>query len=154
MAYYGPYGASGPIEFSTFDTWANDVSSDTNTGIDNALSDWYPAQSAPYQASTLLGTYPFYGSFVANTGGTIAINYTYLVRSSTTTNIVLKNFNLNAYNPTVTATATYPYTFHSWRTASGGGGSSITTSTALTVSTSTTNITTYYAYFTTTHVTP
>ena len=152
MSYHS-YGGSN-IEFSSFDIWANNVSSDTNAGIDNALSDFYPAQSAPYTTSTLLNMNVFYGSFVANTGGTIALTQTYLASSSSSTSITLKNFNLSAYNPTVTATATYPYTFHSWRTGSGGGGTQITTSTALTVSTSTTQATTYYAYFTTTHVTP
>lgn len=151
MSYYS-YGASGPINFSTFDIWANNVSSDTNAGIDNALSDWYPAQSAPYQASTLLGTDCFYGSFVANTGGTISMTSPYTVTS--TTSFTCKNLDLGVYNPTVVASATYPYTFHSWRTGSGGGGTQITTSATLTVTTGTTQSTTYYAYFTTTHVTP
>ena len=151
MSYYS-YGASGPINFSTFDIWANNVSSDTNAGIDNALSDWYPAQSAPYQASTLLGTDCFYGSFVANTGGTISMSSPYTVTS--TTSFTCKNLDLGVYNPTVVASATYPYTFHSWRTGSGGGGTQITTSATLTVTTGTTQSTTYYAYFTTTHVTP
>lgn len=151
MSYYS-YGASGPINFSTFDIWANNVSSDTNAGIDNALSDWYPAQSAPYQASTLLGADCFYGSFVADTGGTISMSSPYTVTS--TTSFTCKNLDLGVYNPTVVASATYPYTFHSWRTASGGGGTQITTSATLTVTTGTTQSTTYYAYFTTTHVTP
>ena len=152
MSYYS-YGSSN-IGFNTFPTWANNVSGATNITLPNALSDFYPAQSAPYSASVLVSANIFYGSFVANTGGTIALTQTYLASSSSSTSITLKNFNLSAYNPTVTATATYPYTFHSWRTGSGGGGTQITTSTALTVSTSTTQATTYYAYFTTTHVTP
>lgn len=153
MSYHS-YGASGPINFSTFDIWANNVSSDTNAGIDNALSDWYPAQSAPYQASLLLGASCFYGTFVAETGGTISITTAGMASSSTTTNIVGKNMDLTSDNPSVVASASYPYTFHSWRTASGGGGTQVTTSATLTITTGTTQSTTYYAYFTTTHVTP
>ena len=153
MSYHS-YSASGPIEFSTFDIWANNVSSDTNAGIDNALSDWYPAQSAPYQASTLLGTDCFYGTFVANTGGTISISTGAMASSASSTNIVCKNMDLGVYNPSVVASATYPYSFHSWRTGTNGGGSQVTTSATLTVTTGTTQATTYYAYFTTTHVTP
>ena len=152
MSYYS-YGASGPIAFSTFDIWANNVTSDTNAGIDNALSDWYPAQSAPYAASTLLGTDCFYGSATANTGGSISMTSPYTVSAATGT-IVIKNMDLGVYNPTLVASATYPYTFHSWRTGSGGGGTQITTSTTLTITTGTTQSTNYYAYFTTTHVTP
>lgn len=151
MSYHS-YGASGPIAFSTFDIWANNVASDTNTGIDNALSDWYPTQSAPYEASTLLGTDCFYGSAVANTGGTISLTAPYSVGS--TTSITIKNMDLGVNNPTLVASATYPYTFHSWRTATAGGGTQITTNATLTITTGTTQATTYYAYFTTTHVTP
>ena len=151
MSYYS-YSGGGPIQFSTFDIWANNVSSDTGAGIDNALSDWYPAQSAPYKASTLLGADCFYATFYANTGGTISMTAPYSVGS--TTAITSKNFDLGVYNPTVVASATYPYTFHSWRTGTNGGGSQITTSASLTITTSTTQSTAYYAYFTTTHVTP
>ena len=151
MSYHS-YGASGPIAFSTFDIWANNVASDTNAGIDNALSDWYPTQAAPYEASTLLGTYCFYGSAVANTGGTISLTAPYSVGS--TTSITIKNMDLGVNNPTLVASATYPYTFHSWRTATAGGGTQITTNATLTITTVTTQATTYYAYFTTTHQTP
>ena len=151
MSYHS-YGASGPIAFSTFDIWANNVASDTNAGIDNALSDWYPTQAAPYEASTLLGTECFYGSAVANTGGTISLTAPYSVGS--TTSITIKNMDLGVNNPTLVASATYPYTFHSWRTATAGGGTQITTNATLTITTVTTQATTYYAYFTTTHQTP
>jgi hypothetical protein len=151
MSYHS-YGAPGPIAFSTFDIWANNVASDTNAGIDNALSDWYPTQAAPYEASTLLGTDCFYGSAVANTGGTISLTAPYSVGS--TTSITIKNMDLGVNNPTLVASATYPYTFHSWRTATAGGGTQITTNATLTITTATTQATTYYAYFTTTHVTP
>jgi len=155
MAVY-TYGNPGPINFSTFDIWANNVSSDTNAGIDNALSDWYPTQSAPFQASTLSGAYVFYGSVAAGTGGSVALTAPYSVGS--TSSFTVKNFNLGAYSLTLTASATYPYTFHSWRTSSGGGGTQLSTSSTLTISNGSSstlkNPTTYYAYFTTTHINP
>jgi len=151
MSYYS-YGAAGPIDFSTFDTWANNVTSATNIELDVALSDYYPAQSAPYQASVLLGADVFYGSVVAGTGGTVSMSYPYTV--SATTSFTIKNMDLGAYNPSLTATATYPYTFDSWRTAAGGGGTQIATTAGLIINTSTTQATTYYAYFTTTHISP
>ena len=151
MSHYS-YGASGPIAFSTFDIWANNVSNDTNAGIDNALSDWYPTQSAPYQASTLLGTDCFYGSVSAGTGGTVSLSSPYTVAA--TSSFTIKNMDLGVNNPVIVASATYPYTFNSWRTAAGGGGSSISTSASYTITTATTQVTTFYAYFTTTHITP
>ena len=147
MSYYS-YGASGPINFSTFDTWANNVSSDTNAGIDNALSDWYPTQSAPYQASVLLGADCFYGSIVAGTGGQVSLTSPYSV--SATSSITVKNFDIGVYSLTMVAVPTYPYVFHSWRTANSGGGSSLSTSATYTISganTSTGNYSTWYAYF-------
>ena len=146
MAYHS-YSASGPIAFSTFDTWANNVSSDTGAGIDNALSDWYPAQSAPYNASTLLGADCFYGSIVAGTGGQVQLSAPYSVGSSSS--ITVKNFDIGVYSLTMVAVPTYPYVFHSWRTANSGGGSSLSTSTSYTISGTgtSTSYSTWYAYF-------
>lgn len=151
MSYHS-YSSGGPVAFSTFDIWANNVSSDTNANLPSALGDWYPTQSAPWSASTLLGTDCFYGSAVANTGGTISLSAPYSIGSSTS--FTIKNMDLGVYNPTLVASATYPYTFHSWRTGNNGGGSQVTTSSTLTITTGTTQATTYYAYFTTTHVSP
>jgi len=156
MAVY-IYSNPGPIAFSTFDIWANNVSSDTNAGIDNALSDWYPAQSAPYSTSILSGAKVFYGSVVAGTGGNVQLNAPYSIGASSS--FTVKNFNMNIYSLTLQANTTYPYTFHSWRTAPNGGGSQLTTSQYYTLtgsgfSSSTANYGTYYAYFTTTHIAP
>lgn len=152
MAVY-TYGNSGPIAWSTFDTWANNVTSDTNATLPNALSDWYPTQAAPYSASFLLGTSIYYGNVQAGIGGVVGMTAPYTV--SNTTSFGIKNLSLNTYSITLTASATYPYTFHSWRTATGGGGTQLTTSSTLTLTSSThTAVTTFHAYFTTTHVSP
>ena len=149
---YHTYGATN-IAYSTFDIWANNVSSDTNAQLDTALNDFYPAQSNPHSVSTLQNTDIFYGSATAGTGGTVELTNPYSVGATSGT-IVIKNMDLGENNPTLVAAATYPYTFDSWRTASGGGGSQISTNTTLTITTGTTQATTYYAYFTTTHSTP
>jgi len=145
MSYYS-YGTTN-IAFSTFDIWANNVSSDTNAGIDNALSDWYPTQSAPYQVSTLLGADCFYGGAATNDGakGKVSMTSPYSIGDSNS--FTVKNFDLGAYTLTFVANDVYPYNFHSWRTANNGGGSQLTTSTTLTITTATTQLTTYYAYF-------
>lgn len=151
MSYLN-YG-SGAIAFSTFDTWANNVTSDVNSGIDNALSTWYPAQSAPYSVSFIRNKNIFYGSIACGTGGTISLTAPYAVAATTATTVI-KNMDLGVNNPTLVATPTYPYTFHSWRTAAAGLGTQVSTSATLTITTATTQATTYYAYFTTTHITP
>ena len=145
------YGANN-IAFSSFDIWANNVASDTNAGIDNALDDFYPAQSAPFSVSTLRNTDIFYGGVTAGTGGTVSLSSPYTVGA--TSSFTIKNMDLGANNPVIVANATYPYDFDSWRTASGGGGSQISTSASLTITTSTTQVTTFYAHFTTTHSSP
>lgn len=149
---YHTYGATN-IAYSTFDTWANNVASDTNAQLDTALNDFHPSQSAPFSVSTLQNTDVFYGSATAGTGGTIELTNPYSVGATSGT-IVIKNMDLGENNPTLVASATYPYTFDSWRSASGGGGSQISTNATLTITTSTTQATVYYAHFTTTHVTP
>ena len=62
MSYHS-YGANN-IDFDSFEIWANNVSSDANVTIADALDDFYPAQSAPWQASTLQNTDLFYGSAI------------------------------------------------------------------------------------------
>jgi|TARA_R100000081_G_scaffold60688_1_gene30434 hypothetical protein len=145
------YGANN-IAFSSFDIWANNVSSDTNAQLDAALSDFYPAQSAPFSANILRNTDIFYGSVTAGTGGQVSLSAPYTV--SATSSFQVKNMDLGENNPVIVATATYPYDFDSWRTADGGGGSQISTNSSLTITTSTTQVTNFYAYFTTTHSSP
>ena len=151
MSYHS-YGANN-IEYSTFDIWSNNVSENANAQLDTALGDFYPTQAAPFQTSTLQNTDLFYGQATAGTGGTIALTNPYSVGATSGT-MTIKNMDLGVNNPTIVASATYPYTFDSWRNAAGGGGSSISTNATLTITTSTTQATHYYAHFTTTHVTP
>lgn len=147
------YSSPGPIAFNTFDTWANNVSSDVNASLTNALGDWYPTQAAPYSASLLSGAKIFYGGVQAAIGGTVGMTAPYTI--SNTTSFGIKNLNLNTYSITLTASATYPYTFHSWRSATGGGGTQLSTSSTLTLTgTSHTTVNTFHAWFTTTHVSP
>ena len=146
------YGASGPIEFSTFDIWSNTVSSDTNATLGTALADFYPTQTTPNQASLLLDASIFYGSVVAGTGGTVSLTAPYSVGA--TTSIAVRNFDTNDYSLTLVAAATYPYTFHSWRTAAGGGGTQLSTSATYTPTNAALDTATFYAYFTTTHISP
>lgn len=147
------YTYSTPVAWNTFDTWANNVTSDTNATITNALSDWHPNQTGPYPASLLTGAKVFYGNVVAGTGGSVGMSAPYTV--SSTSSFTVKNMNMNTYSITLTASATYPYTFHSWRTAANGGGTQLTTSSNYTLtSTTATSVTTFYAYFTTTHIAP
>lgn len=148
MAIY-TYG-SGTIAFNTFQTWANNVNSSTNITLSDATSDFSPANSAPFSVSEFApNTVIFYGSLVAGTGGNVSVTAPYT--SGTSTSITVKNVLLSSYSVSITAVQTYPYVFHSWRTASGGGGTQLSTSATLTISnaSSTTikNPTTYYAYF-------
>ena len=144
---------SGNVQFSTFDTWSNNISSDADVSLSSAMGDMYPAQSAPYNVSTLNNESIFYGTFTADTGGTVSLTAPYTVGATTTFNA--KNVIISDNTMTAVATATYPYAFNSWRTASGGGGTQLSTSATLTLtSTDHTSVTTFYAYFTTSHVDP
>ena len=53
------YGANN-VAFSSFDTWANNVGSDSNVTMNNALSDAVPANSNPTSASELRNRNWFY----------------------------------------------------------------------------------------------
>jgi len=148
MAIY-TYGSSN-IAFSTFQTWANNVNSSTNITLSDATSDFAPANSAPFSVSEFApNTVIFYGSLVAGTGGQVSVTAPYT--SGTSTSIVVKNVLLSSYSVSITAVQTYPYVFHSWRTAANGGGTQLSTSATLTISNaSSTTVkapTPYYAYF-------
>lgn len=152
MAVY-TYGANN-ISFDTFRTWSNSVSAQANTSLTTAVNDFSPANAAPYQVSEFApSTSIFYGTVNAGTGGTVSLSapYTQAAASSFT----VKNFLISTYSLTMVASATYPYTFHSWRTAASGGGTQLSTSATLTLTSSDhTGVVNFYAYFTTTHVTP
>lgn len=148
------YGANN-ISFETFQTWSNAlITQSTNLGLADALSDFYPANSAPFQVSEIApNTSIFYASVTAETGGTVAMSAPYTVAA--TTSFVAKNLLISTYSVTLVAAANYPYTFHSWRTATGGGGTQLSTSATLTLTDADhTDVGIFYAYFTTTHINP
>lgn len=146
------YGSSN-INWGSFDEWSNNIASDSNVSIATAKGDMYPAQTSPWSASTLRNTTIFKGKVWADTGGTVAMSAPYTVAA--TSSFTCKNIFISSYNITLVATASYPWTFHSWRTASGGGGSSLSTSATWTFGNdANADYANYYAYFTTTHINP
>lgn len=147
------YGASN-VNWGSFDEWSTAVSSDSNTSIATAMGNMFPANTSPFSASELANSTIFKGTIQAQTGGTVSITAPYSV-AATGGAITVKNVFLNAYNITIVAAATYPWTFSAWRSAAGAGGVSISTSATLTITNSANaDYSIYYAYFTTTHVTP
>ena len=158
MAVY-TYGANN-IAWSTFDDWSNQFASQANLSINTLMDNLEPADSAPHAASELRSNAFLYGSVVAGTGGTVSVTSGY--SQAAAASFTLRNVNFASISSiTLTATATYPYTFHSFRTAASGGGSSLsttgqgtTTGTLTLTSGNSALVQTFYAYFTTTHVSP
>jgi hypothetical protein len=147
------YGGSN-INWGSFDEWSNSVSSDSNTSIATAMNDMYPANTSPFSASEIANSTIFKGVIRAQTGGTVAMTAPYTV-VATSGNITVKNVFLNAYNITIVAAATYPWTFSAWRSGAGATGVEISTSATFTITNSTNaDYANYYAYFTTTHLNP
>lgn len=142
------YGTTN-IAFSSFDTWSNNVSSDANVTMNDALGDAVPSNSNPTSASEIYNNNWFYGTLQVSTGGYVDISATgYSVADSQ--GATIKNVNLDESNLTLTAdeTAAYPRTFVRWR-AGGSGGSQISTNTVLTLtSADQTSTTVFYAEFT------
>lgn len=143
------YGTTN-ISFSSFDTWANNISSDSNVTMNNALADASPSNSNPTSASEIYNGNWFYGSVQVSTGGFVDVSagsYSLNDVNSTTT---LKNVDLDLNSVTLTAdeTAAYPRTFVRWR-AGGSSGAEIQTGTTLTLGASDqTSTTVFYAEFT------
>jgi len=142
------YGTTN-IAFSSFDTWSNNVSSDSNVTMNDALGDAVPSNSNPTSASEIYNNNWFYGTLQVSTGGYVDISATgYSVADSQ--GATIKNVNLDESNLTLTAdeTAAYPRTFVRWR-AGGSGGTQISTNTTLTLtSADQTSTTVFYAEFT------
>lgn len=147
------YGSNN-ISFQTFQTWSNGVAAQTNTSLSGSLSDFYPAQAAPFAVSEMApNTSIFYGVISADNGGTVALSAPYSVGA--TTSFTVKNLLISTYSITAVASATYPYVFDSWRDATGGGGNQLSTNSTLTLTdVDHTGVTTFYAYFTTSHIDP
>ena len=149
------------IRFSSFDTWSNQFSSDSNISLNTLMDNLEPADSPPHQVSELRSNSFLYGTVTAETGGSFQVTSGYSTSAGLTSH-TLENVNFGSIaSVTLTATATYPYTFHSFRTASGGGGSVLsstgqgTTTGTFTISTANAgDFTDIYVYFTTTHIDP
>ena len=142
------YGTTN-IAFSSFDTWSNNVSSDSNVTMNDALGDAVPSNSNPTSASEIYNNNWFYGTLQVSTGGYVDISATgYSVADSQ--GATIKNVNLDESNLTLTAdeTAAYPRTFVRWRRG-GSGGDQISTNTTLTLTSGDeTSTTVFYAEFT------
>tara|TARA_B100001559_G_C16351258_1_gene552794 strand:+ start:22 stop:465 length:444 start_codon:yes stop_codon:yes gene_type:complete len=141
------YGTTN-IAFSSFDTWSNNVSSDSNVTMNDALGDAVPSNSNPTSISEIYNNNWFYGTLQVSTGGYVDISATgYSVADSQ--GATIKNVNLDESNLTLTAdeTAAYPRTFQRWR-AGGASGTEIQTGTTLTLTSATqTSTTIFYAEF-------
>ena len=143
------YGTTN-ISFSSFDTWSNNVSSDANVTMNDALGDAVPSNSNPTSASEIYNNNWFYGQLQVSTGGYVDVSATgYSVADATGTS-TLKNVNLDESNLTLTAdeTAAYPRTFVRWRREN-SSGAEISTNTVLTLtSADETSTSVFYAEFT------
>lgn len=154
------YGANN-ISFSSFDTWSNNIASDSNVSLQTLMTSLEPADAPPHQMSELRSNSFLYGTVTAETGGSFQITAGYSTSAGLTSHTLENvNFGLVA-SVTITATGVYPYTFHSFRTASGGGGTALsttgqgTTTGTFTITTANAgNFTNIYVYFTTTHIAP
>ena len=143
------YGANN-ISFGTFNTWANNVSVQANTSLSSSLSDFHPANAAPFQVSEIApSTVVFYGFVQGAIGGNVSLTSPYTVTS--TASFYVKNLLLTTYSVTLVALPTYPSVFDSWRTETGGAGTVILTSAKLTItngsSTTLKDPTEYHAWF-------
>jgi len=144
------YGTTN-ISFSSFDTWANNISSDSNVTMNNALADASPANSNPTSASEIYNNNWFHGQLEVSGNGYVDVSGpgSYSLADQTGT-VTLKNCNLDEGNLVLTAdeAAAYPATFVRWR-AGGSSGSEIQTGTVLTLTAATqTSTTVFYAEFT------
>ena len=66
------------VSFSTFDTWANNISSDSNVNLTNANADFSPDRSSqPYEVSDFRNQSIFYGNLHVGVGGTAKVTGPY-----------------------------------------------------------------------------
>lgn len=149
MAVY-TYGTTN-ISFGTFYIWSNNVASNSNVTMNNALGDASPANSNPTQASEIYDNNWFYGSLQVSANGKVDVSGpgSYSLSNVSVGTTQLKNCNLDLGNLVLFAdnTAAYPYQFQRWRRGS-STGTQISTSTTLTITSATeTSTTLFYAEF-------
>ena len=143
------------ISFSDWVTWHNDISSEADISLSASFAALTPADTAPFQISTYQGDSVLYGTVTSETGGSVALTGTYTATVAAGNTHTFENAVVSDTALVLTATATYPYTFNSWRTASGGGGTELSTNTSITLNASNfTSTSAFYAYYTTTHLVP
>ena len=143
------YGTTN-LSFSSFDTWSNNVSSDSNVTMNDALGDAVPANSNPTAASEIYNNNWFYGQLQVSSGGYVDVSATGYSLADQEGTITLKNVNLDESNLTLTAdeTAAYPRTFVRWRREN-SSGAEISTNTTLTLTSGDeTSTSVFYAEFT------
>ena len=143
------YGTTN-ISFSSFDTWSNNVASDSNVTMNDALGDAVPSNSNPTSASEIYNNNWFYGQLQVSTGGYVDVSATGYSVADATGTTTLKNVNVDESNLTLTAdeTAAYPRTFVRWRREN-SSGAEISTNTVLTLtSADETSTSVFYAEFT------
>lgn len=144
------------ISFSSFDTWSNQFSSDSNISLNTLMDNLEPADTPPHQVSELRNNAFLYGTVSCGTGGTVSVTSGYT--QGATTSFTLANIDFGSIaSITITATATYPYYFSQWR---GDGTVISTTGTGTTTGNLTLNssvhtgVSAFYAEFGTTHTSP
>jgi hypothetical protein len=144
------------VNFGTFDTWANNISSDSNVSLETANNDFSPDRSSgPFELSDFQNQSIFYGVMHAATGGTVQVIGPYTGTSIGEGSQTIKNVLIDSSNVVLRATAEYPYTFHSWRTAADGEGDQLSTNATLTITDGDhSSVVNFYAHFTTTHSSP
>ena len=143
------YGTTN-ISFSSFDTWSNNVASDANVTMNDALGDAVPSNSNPTAASEIYNNNWFHGQIQVSSGGYVDVAATGYSLADQEGTVTLKNVNLDESNLTLTAdeTAAYPRTFVRWRREN-SSGAEISTNEVLTLNSSTEASTTvFYAEFT------
>ena len=157
MAVYS-YGSTN-INFSTFDVWSTEYSSNSNISLDTVMGAFEPADTAPHSVSELQNESILYGTVTVNGTGTVAVTAPYTIAANSSS-ITLKN-SLFSVHPTITVTATavYPNYLEGFYTGPNGTGTLLvdynepaTTGTLSLTSTAYTSTVNFYAYFVNAHV--
>jgi len=147
------YGSNN-INFSSTDTWANEISGLSNISVSGSASSWADDMfTLPGPNNISLGTELrnqsiFYGTLSGGSNGSWRVSYPYTTSYSTST-ITIKNVNLTTHTKiSLQANPTYPYQFSSW-TIGGPSGQQISTSATIDITTTSNNtISAFYANFT------
>ena len=146
------YGSNN-INFSSTDTWANEISGLSNISVSGSASSWADDMyTLPGPNNISLGTELrnqsiIYGTVTGGSNGSWRVSYPYTTSYSTST-ITIKNVNLTTHTKvSLQANPTYPYVFTSW-TNGGPSGAVLSTSATIDVNTSTHNtVSQFYANF-------